>query len=201
MKLRSFSKRFYTFPDFLAAVEDLLDHLPDLRPAVKSRRVPRAFAEKIMLAVTRANGCRYCSFAHTRAALAAGIPEPELRKLLAGEYGDLPEHELAAVLFAQHWAEQEAHPDPEACRRLFDFYGPETGRAILATLCLITFGNLYGNTFDALLSRLAGRPASGSSLGSELGVLLGAFVLLPARLLARLFVRCLHRLTRPALVP
>jgi AhpD family alkylhydroperoxidase len=156
-----------------------------LRAAARGGRVSKAFAERIMLAVTQVNGCRYCHYGHTRAALRAGVSEAEIRSLTLGALDQLPAEELVALVYAQHFAESGGRPDLEARQRLQETYGPETARDIMAYIRMIMMGNLLGNTFDALLSRLARRPAAGSSLGQELGVLLGAFVFIPAGLLRR----------------
>jgi AhpD family alkylhydroperoxidase len=178
-----FTKRIYTLPTFTADVKNIFDHLDDLRQAARGGRISKVFAEKIMLVVSRVNGCRYCSYGHSRAALAAGISELELQNLIALDLGTFPVNETVALTFAQHYAEAKCQPDPSAWQRVLEYYGEETANDILAYLRMITFGNLFGNTFDALLSRLAGRPAVGSSLWSELGILLGVFWLVPSRLL------------------
>jgi AhpD family alkylhydroperoxidase len=186
MNSAGFNKRIYSLPSFNTAVDEVFGNIEALKSAARGGRVSQAFAEKIMLAVTRVNGCRYCSFAHSRAALAAGVPESELRKLMAGEWRDFPQDEVVALTFAQHYAETQCQPDPAAWQRVVDYYGEDMARDILAYLRMITFGNLYGNTFDALLSRFRGKPAAQSSLWDELGVILGAAVLVPSRLLRRL---------------
>lgn len=180
-----FEKSIYTIDSFRDAVDDALGHLDDFRAAHRSGRVDRVFAERIMLAVTRVNDCRYCSYAHTRVASAAGVPAADIQDLLAGDMGRLPEGELVALTFAQHYAESNGNPDAGAVKRLEEVYGPDTARDIVSHCRMITMGNLLGNTFDALLSRLIFRPAEGSSLWQELGVLLGAMVLVPAGLIRR----------------
>ena len=193
MSTARFNKRIYTLPNFIASIRDIFNHLDELRTATRAGRVSHAFAEKIMLAVTHVNGCRYCAYGHTRATLASGVSEAELQKIMSGELGDFPEQDAVALTFAQHYAESACQPDPAAWKRLSDYYGPHTSQDILAYLRMITFGNLFGNTFDAFLSRLVARPAIGSSLLNELGVLLGGFVILPfemfKRLIKRLFTR------------
>ncbi|MBN1538281.1 MAG: carboxymuconolactone decarboxylase family protein [Anaerolineales bacterium] len=181
-----FSKRIYTIPLLFQDINHFSENIEYMRYARKSQKISKAFAEKIMLVVTGVNGCRYCSYGHSQAALAEGVPEDELKKLLEGEIGDFPEHEAVALLFAQHYAESHGHPEPTAYQRLLSYYGEETTKSIMAYLRMITFGNLYGNTFDALISRLRGKPASGSSLWNELGVLLGVIVLIPYILLSQL---------------
>jgi AhpD family alkylhydroperoxidase len=185
----SFNKRIYTFPAFRADVQQVFDHWDDLRRAVCSGRVSKAFAEKIMLVVSCVNGCRYCCYGHSQAALATGVSETELQSLMALDLGNFSANEVTALTFAQHYAEANCQPDPVAWQRVVAYYGEETANDILAYLRMITFGNLFGNTFDALLSRITGKPVPDSSLWSELGVLLGFFWVIPSRLLLRLFNR------------
>jgi AhpD family alkylhydroperoxidase len=171
MREGHFSKRIYTPRSLLQDFRDILDHFHEFRSAVRSRRIDRAFAEKIMLAVTAVNGCRYCSYGHARMALASGVSPEEVDLLLGGEVGHASPEEAPALFFAQHYAESGGHPDPEMMQKLVQTYGQERARDILAHVRMITLGNLSGNTFDVLLSRLGGRPAEGSSLGSEVATL------------------------------
>lgn len=189
MDLSSFTKRIYTIPTFKADVCQIFDHIDELRQAARGGRVNQAFAEKIMLVVSAVNGCRYCSYGHSQAALAAGVSESELQRLLALDLGAFPENEVIALTFAQHYAEAQGQPDPTAWQRVVAYYGEETAKDILAYLRMITFGNLLGNTFDALLSRLAGKPVADSSLWNELKILLGAVWMPPYRLVRRMFNR------------
>jgi AhpD family alkylhydroperoxidase len=116
--------------------------------------VSRAFAEKIMIAVTAVNDCRYCAHFHTGMALKEGIPPDEIQKILSREIGDFPEEEAVALAFAQHWAETAGDPDPEVERRFRDYYGPQISTDILNWMRMIRMGNLSGNTLDAVLWRL-----------------------------------------------
>jgi len=193
----SFSKRIYDVGSYREAILDVLAHVDDLRAASRGGLVDRAFAERIMLAVTQVNGCRYCSYGHTRMALRAGMGEKEIRSLLAGDFADVPDAQLAAVVFAQHCAETGGNPDPDALRRVFDEYGPAGARDIMAYIRMITVGNLLGNTFDALLARIGGRPSMGSSIWQELGVLLGGLLFVPEGLL-RLFLTRRRSSSQPA---
>jgi AhpD family alkylhydroperoxidase len=185
----SFNKRIYTFPVFKADVRLIFDHMDDLRQASRGGRINQAFAEKLMLVVSRVNGCRYCCYGHSRAALAAGVSETELQNLLALDLEVFPTYEVTALTFAQHFAETNSQPDQSAWQRVVMYYGEETAHDILAYLRMITFGSLLGNTFDALLSRIAGKPAAGSSLWNELSVLFGVLWMPFSRLLLRSFNR------------
>jgi AhpD family alkylhydroperoxidase len=172
-----FTRRIYHSPgELISAVSEILRTSSDYKSALKSGRISHAFAEKIMLAVTRVNECRYCLYAHSRAALKAGVPEEEQNAIASGDMGYLPLEEAPALIYAQHYAESGGAPEPGEFRSLVDFYGEQTALEIAAYIRMIMVGNLLGNTFDALLSRIQRRPAPDSSLVSELGTLFVAVV-------------------------
>jgi AhpD family alkylhydroperoxidase len=108
-----------------------------------------------MLAVTAVNGCRYCSYFHTKQALKSGVTAEEIRDLLAGDVANCPQDEAIAVAYAQHWAESNTHPDPEAVKRLQQTYGGEKAEAIHLMLRMICIGNLLGNSWDYLIYRIS----------------------------------------------
>ena len=174
------NKRIYTPKAFFGFVSDMVDHLGDVRDAHKGDRVSAAFRERLMLAVTQVNGCRYCSYGHTQFALKAGISQQEIQSLLHGEMGAVPAEETVALVFAQHYAESAGQPDAVAYQRLLDTYGLDTSRDILALIRTITVGNAYGNSLDAFLSRLKGKPFSDSRLRQELAIVVGVVFALPA---------------------
>jgi AhpD family alkylhydroperoxidase len=193
-----FKKRIFTPVTFAASTRDLFAHLADLRSKLRQHRINRSFAERIMLAVTQVNGCRYCSYGHTRMALKAGIPAAELRNLLSGEFNQSPEEELPALFFAQHYAEQQGTYTAAAWQQLEATYGSVTARDILAHIRLISFANLYGNTFDALLSRFKGQPAAGSHWLDEVAFLIVGGLGVPLGLMLGLMINSLtprHRAT------
>lgn len=151
-----FTKRRYhsikeMFADFLVPVKNR----KRLREINDEGLISPDFRERLMLAVTAVNGCRYCSYAHTRMALKGGLSRAEITGLLEGDIGDCPEDELPAVLYAQHWAESGARPDPEMVQKLEETYGPEKSAAIHVMLRMIRLGNLLGNTFDYCLYRIS----------------------------------------------
>jgi len=179
----SFSRRIFTYRSFNQGIDYFLAQMPDLKRASRGGRVSKAFSERIMLAVTQVNGCRYCSWGHSLAALKAGISQEQVDAIVASEFGELPEEEIPAILFAQHYAETGGNNDPEAWDKLVGQYTEEGAQDILAYIRVITFGNLWGNSFDAFLSRFAGKPAPNSSLISELGIIFASIVILPFKVL------------------
>jgi AhpD family alkylhydroperoxidase len=187
-------RRIYTVPAFVAALDDLLRHTGDLLDARRSGRVDRAWAEKLMLAVTAVNECRYCMAFHRGLATHAGVSDDEIGAVVTHCFADLPQHQIIALAFAQHYAESGGRPEPASRQRLIATYGPDTARDIAAYLRAISVGNLLGNTFDALRDRLTGRPAPGSSVLSEIGVLLIALVGVPAGIVLVIAQRLIRRL-------
>jgi AhpD family alkylhydroperoxidase len=117
--------------------------------------IPPAFRERLMLAVTAVDGCRYCSYFHAKQALKSGLAPEEISQLLSGDVANCPEEEAVAVIYAQHWAESDAHPDPEAVRKLQQAYGAEKTEAIHLMLRMIRLGNLLANSWDYLLYRIS----------------------------------------------
>ena len=117
--------------------------------------VSHPFRERLMLAVTAVYGCRYCCWLHTGEALRSGLDQEEIAGLLTGSVDNCPEDEAIALLYAQHWADSDAKPDPEAARRVKETYGPEKAKAIELILHMNRFGNLSGNSLDRFLHRIS----------------------------------------------
>lgn len=154
--MKPFKKRTYRgFGEFAADLRFLWARRKRVRRLMGGGGLAPAFRERIMLAVTRVNACRFCAFAHTRAALQAGMGRAEVDALLGGGFEDCPEAELPAVIYAKDWAEAGGVADPEAERRLAETYGEEAAGDILLSLRIIRAGNLTGNTVDALLHRVS----------------------------------------------
>jgi AhpD family alkylhydroperoxidase len=152
---KGFDKR--TFDGVGHGVRQMLSMLANVRELGRDAReglVEPAFRERLMLAVTSVNECRYCSFAHAKAALEAGVPTGEVEGLLCGSVDGCPEGEGPALLYAVHWAEARGGPDPLARARMVETYGEERTRAIERALRAIETGNLLGNSIDYILYRL-----------------------------------------------
>lgn len=180
-----FNQRVFDVPTLYQVMENMLDSSGDLWASHRSGQMSKAFQERIMLAVTSVNGCRYCSYFHTSLALKEGMSADEIHHLLSGEFADAPAAEAVALLFAEHYAESTGHYDAAAYQRMTDEYGDRMARYILASIRMIMFGNVYGLMFDALQSRVRGKPFPGSSFWHELGGVFGVVVFIPMILLRR----------------
>lgn len=154
--MKKFPRRTYRgVRDFWGDVRFPFQNRVKLRRAMGGDLVSLAFRERLMLAVTAVNDCRYCSYYHAKEALRANLSEAEIRQMQDGILDQAPAEELPALLYAQHWAESDGRPDPDARQKLVDTYGAEKAEAIEMVLRMIRTGNLLGNTADYFLYRLS----------------------------------------------
>jgi AhpD family alkylhydroperoxidase len=154
--VRPFAKRrYHRVADLLADGCALWRQRRGARAVTRGAAIDAAFRERLMLAVTEVNGCRYCSYAHARTALAVGLSQTDVEALARGEMEGAPPEQVPARLYARHWAETDARPDPDVRRRVLETYGETDTRHIELALRMIRVGNLMGNTADSLLYRFS----------------------------------------------
>lgn len=170
--------------------------LPDFRRRKQELGMP--FVERIMLAVTEVNGCPVCSYAHTKMALEAGLPEEEIRQLFDGDIADAPTAELPALLFAQHYADTKGHPEASAWQEVVDIYGDDTARGILGAIRMIMWGNAYGIPLSGLQARRRGERLLGGSLVGDLAMTAASVLQLPLVAAHALVAKLLRRPLVPA---
>nr|MDO8112011.1 carboxymuconolactone decarboxylase family protein [Candidatus Sigynarchaeota archaeon] len=163
-----YPKRSYTFRLFIRDIVTVIR----CGMTKMSTSISPGFAERIMLAVTGVNGCRYCSWIHTRLALEAGCSDREIAAILGSQFDGAERDELVALAFAQHYAETQGKPEKQAIQRLVHAYGVQKSKAILQCIYGITVGNYMGNTLDAFRSRLKKIPPEHGSLWVEFLVFL-----------------------------
>ena len=142
-----------------------------------------------MLAVTQVNGCRYCSWFHTRVSLKEGISKKEIHTLLSGMFDGADKDEMLGLLYAQHYADTGGKPEEESRNSLYKAYGEDRARAIEASIKAIMVGNIYGIAFDGLMRRFRGKRMEGSKLIWELGIVLGSLLMFPVALVHSIFIR------------
>jgi AhpD family alkylhydroperoxidase len=109
-----------------------------------------------MLGVTSVTNCGLCQWGHSHWAMAHGVPLEEINQILALENEALAARdpaEAAAILFAQHYAQNLDRIDPASIETLREYYSDAQVSEILAYIRVITLGSLTGNTLDALLGR------------------------------------------------
>jgi AhpD family alkylhydroperoxidase len=157
--LTPFKKRAYS--DFGAFVRDLREAWNKralFKPPMGVKGMAPDFQERVFLAETEVNGCRFCAYAHSRAAFKEGVSREEIQELLKRNWGHVPEPERAAIAYAQHWAESDGRPDVKAAEKLRAEYGDASAAQIEYALLLMRICNFIGNFVDLCLFKVsAGR--------------------------------------------
>jgi AhpD family alkylhydroperoxidase len=154
--VEKFKRRiYYGLSEPIVDLRAIVSRRKEIRSLMRGNTIDPAFRERLMLVVTEVNGCRYCSYAHARQALATGISQEEIAALGQGMFAGSPPEEVPALLYAQHWAEVNGKPDPALRERVVAQYGEQVTQAIELTLRMIRMGNLLGNTWDYILYRVS----------------------------------------------
>jgi alkylhydroperoxidase family enzyme len=139
-----------------------------LRSYLPGQAIDARTRERVILAVTEVNGCRYCAWIH-------GSWQDFL-----GEKG-LADADEALLTYARACAEAGRPLDTSP---LADTLPPEALQTVRATVAQIEVSNLVGNTVDGLLARLTRkRPLDPVLAAQELAVV-GAALPLAVPLLA-----------------
>lgn len=147
-------RRSYRSPvELLRDLGAILRRAPQIRDMMRGRSLDPAFRERLMLAVTQVNNCRYCAYAHARMALVEGVSPEEIEAIGRGSDAVAPEAERPAIRYAQDWAASDGNPGPQAVEELRQRYGDDKAAAIELSLRIIRLGNLLGNTWDKLRSK------------------------------------------------
>ncbi len=149
-----FDRRTYSLTQF---GKESIEVALDFKTAASALAgISPAFRERIMLAVTGENHCRYCAFVHTRAGVACGLTQTEVDKTLEGDFSLAPDDERPALEFARGWAKRDADEDPAEKTTLVERYGQPRAEQIEMCCRLIRLGNLTGNTLDSVLFKMSG---------------------------------------------
>ena len=166
--MNKFRKRVFTPITLVSSLMKAVISSPILIAGLIKPATSRALREKVMLATTSVNDCRYCSWVHTRAALNKGIDIEEVNQLLAGVTGNISdEKEAVAIIFAQHYAEEMTKASNEMKTTFNEAFKGRAKLEVLSYIYAIYFANLAGNTFDALLARFKGKKSEDSSFFVE----------------------------------
>lgn len=148
--VEGFRKRRHSIRSFLAGSSWVVRNLPRLVRATRTNRVDDRFREKILLAVTAANECRYCARFHTSMASSVGVDDETIDRILDADIeAAVLESEQPALLFALHYAETDGDPDPRMLAAVEAAYDPATAADIVAFTRAMHFANVLGNTVDA----------------------------------------------------
>jgi len=83
--VQEFSRRIYrNLPEVGANLRAILARRAQMKPLLRGALISAAFRERLMLAVTGGNACRYGSYVHTQQALSEGLTPEEIAALQEG---------------------------------------------------------------------------------------------------------------------
>ena len=176
----TFAKRTFDFPLLAASSIAAVQHAPALLRGLRQPATSAALREKVMLAVTSVNDCRYCSWVHTGLALQNAVDLESLQQVLDhGSFGEVTAPDAVAILYAKHFADTGRQPEAAAERALAAAWPDPVQRTeIKAYIHAIYFANLSGNSADAWLARWQGRKVeTGHALAEGVAALVSAPVL------------------------
>jgi len=158
----------------------------------KKGQLNSQFIERIMLAVTEVNKCSICSYAHTKMALEKGMKAEEIRELLQGDHGTVPDDELEAILFAQHYADSRGKPSKASWEHIVKQYGKDKAYGILGSIRIIMIGNVYGIPFGSFTNRFKVKADKRSSIFYELAMICTIILYTPVVILNALLFALLQ---------
>jgi AhpD family alkylhydroperoxidase len=155
-KPKQFNRRFYkSLGQIISDTKAIFYQRNQIKILMQGGAISDTFRERIMLAVTEVNGCRYCQYAHAKMALEAGLSQEEIESLASGSFHNCPPEEVPALLYAQHWAENNGQSDDNTRQKVIDIYGESDVKMMELAMRMIRMGNLFGNTWDYWLYRIS----------------------------------------------
>lgn len=140
--------RAFTLDEFYEVMLRGAEAIPYLQSKKDKGYLANGLKRRIMLAVSSVNGCKMCSYVHTRKALSSGMSPEEIKSILNNEYGDVPVDQAVAVLYAEHYAANREHPTMDAEKRLIEVYGENKAKAIHAACEIISMTTAIGISID-----------------------------------------------------
>ncbi len=174
-----FGRKLYSLGEIYTILYKGIRSAPYMSKAKRKGEMNTEFIERIMLAVTEVNGCPLCSYAHARIALEAGMSNEEIHNLLSGIMENVPEEELQAAMFAQHYADSRGNPSKETWDQVVESYGLSKTKGILGAIRAIMMGNALGIPWGSFFNRFKGKPDERSNLAYELSVIVLGSVMIP----------------------
>lgn len=187
----TFGRKLYSLGEFYKIYYLAFFSAYDFIYAKIKKLLHEHFIERIMIAVTEVNGCPFCSYAHTKMALEAGMSNEEIQNMLAGVSDDVPKEEMSAVVFSQHYAEMRGKPSKKSWERVVEIYGLKKAKGILAAIRIMMFGNAAGIAWGSFVNRFKkGEKADErSGLLYEIGMVLTTIIYLPIALIHTLLAK------------
>ena len=147
-----------TFASPADAVRELAEVVRRTRPLAAAYRggLEPDLRERVMVAVSRVNSCRGCTFVHEGWAGRAGVSQDELEAIGMGDLGELDARNRAAVAYAAALAEARfREPVPaDLAAGAAEHLSPDELTAVDAVARGMALANLSANTLEDLFGRV-----------------------------------------------
>ena len=171
-----FRKRTITATQLAGSMASLAPELGTMYRVWIKHEIDPGFREELMLAVSRLNDCRFCTWGHQEWAHLSGVSDEELAQVEQLDPKGFNRRKWLAITYIRALVKEDfRRVQPQLRRAMQHKYSPREIRDIELIARVMDIGNRGGNTFDAMLSRLRGVPAANSRVIDEL-ILSGAFL-------------------------
>jgi AhpD family alkylhydroperoxidase len=107
--------------------------------------------ERIVLHMSKQNGCAVCSSLHMRRAERLGLSEDEVKAAQHADVAEFDEKTRAALRYAVLRTTNSEASDEGAVRTFEAMYSAEEQAAIRSVIDTFTFNNRFNNTWESLL--------------------------------------------------
>lgn len=171
-----FRKRTMTARQFVGGMMSLAPKAATLYQVWLKHEIDPGFREELMVAVSRLNDCRYCSWGHHEWAHMIGVPDDELAHIEQMDPSGFDRRKWVAISYVRALVSVDfGTVEKELMNEMKLNYSPREIREIELIAKVMDIANRGSNTWDAMLSRLRGAPANDSHVLDEV-VLSGAFL-------------------------
>ena len=152
-----FRKRSITAGQLVGSVASLAPELSTMYRVWLRHHIYTVFREELMLAVSRLNDCRYCSWGHQEWAHIGGASDEELAQIEQLDPSGFDRRKWLAITCVRALVKENVRRiQPELRREMPHKYSPREIREIELIAKVMDIGNRDSNTWDAMLSRLRG---------------------------------------------
>ena len=160
---------------FFGEILSFACQLPTMYRIWQKHEIEAGFREELMLAVSKLNDCKYCTWGHHEWAHAAGISEDELDHIEHGDPEGIDRAKWVAISYVVALISLDKSNVPsELTQEMRANYSAREIKEIELIAKIMDVSNRAANTWDALQSRLNGKPAHDSHVMDEF-VLSGVF--------------------------
>ncbi len=166
--LGGFRKRTMTAKELVQAAVSLVGDAPTLYKVWVKHELDPGFREELMLAVSKFNDCRYCSWGHHEWAHIVGIPEDELAQIEQMDPTDFDRRKWLAISYVRALVGAKfGEVEGDLLKEMRANYTGREIEEIRLVAKVMDISNRGANTWDSMLSRLRGKPAAESHLIDE----------------------------------